>query len=174
MTIQPDRRHPRRLVRTAVGPDFSWSPDGGSIAATRTRSHPGLYRFRVGGGRPVLLSDPIAQVVDPSWAVVQPAAAGGSPQVAFVSTRDGVDDVYTMNPHGGGQRRLTVGAATVPCSSRDQSQLAYVAGALAGTAASPSTLVVAGADGTGPTPSGHQDGLDRGARLVAGRSYDRL
>ena len=87
-----------------------WSPDGAWLAFT-VRYDPGgnqfhnsefgIYVMRADGSdRVKLASDGIL----PDW-------SPGGAQIAFTSFRDGNAEVYTMNPDGSGQTRLTTNKA---------------------------------------------------------------
>lgn len=77
---------------------------------------------------------------------VLPAAGAETGKIAFVSLRDGNPEIYTMNPDGSGQVRLTDNAADdlEPAWSPDGTRIAFIS-----TRDGDHKLFVMNADGTG-------------------------
>ena len=75
---------------------------------------------------------PLAAAVASLVVLPPPAAAtfpGGNGKIAFTSNRDGISQIYVMDPSGANQTRLTTpGNASQPAWSPDGKRLAYVTG----------------------------------------------
>ena len=77
------------------------------------------------------LDDPTVVAAGRTWSFTTGApTVSGQNQIAFLSARSGVRNVWVMNPDGTNQRQLTVELAPVSSfdASRDGTELAYAAG----------------------------------------------
>lgn len=99
----------------------SWSADGFAVlyeksAAGKTHVH----RKVLLGGEEALTSG-----AQNDW---EPCASHSGSKIAFVSDRDGLPQIYTMNPDGSGVQRLltTAQACAYPVYSPDETKIAFV------------------------------------------------
>jgi TolB protein len=122
----------------------------------------GVRRFLLSTLIPLVLgcsedepTGPLSVPDDPIGTLV-PAAAGTDP-IAFVSQRDGNDEIYRMNPDGSGQTNLTrhPGMDTDPVFSPDGSRIAFTCDRFGSW-----DICVMNADGTGVTRLTSHPALD--------------
>lgn len=109
-------------IAASAGSAIAWSPDGSLIAYA---SGSGIFTIAApaGGSAGSATATPLvngAGNTDPTW------SPNGS-KLAFVSTRDGDAEVYTMNSDGSGQTRLTTssGSDIEPSWSPDGTDIAF-------------------------------------------------
>jgi hypothetical protein len=112
------------IIRDGRTPD--WAPDNSTIAYQGTDpqgNDPGIYVVPFGGGEARRITD---HESDRS-----PAFSPDGAQLAYMSTRNGNWDIYTISTAGGEPRQLTTqpGNDGLPAWSRDGSQIAYVSDA---------------------------------------------
>jgi hypothetical protein len=124
--VRPDGTGHRTLVGDHVrtlDPDFS--PDGSKIAfgVANPDGLTGLYVIPTAGGTPTLLSPNDGS---PAW-------SPDGTKIAFVSRRDGNEEIYTMNADGSNQTRIT----NDPASQREPSWQPIVPGYVRPKTASP-------------------------------------
>ena len=105
--------------------DTDWSPAGSVIAFTRSGgSSAGRQLYVIHpdgtGGPTPLTTGPPGQNFLPSW-------APSGDKIAFVTNRDGNQEIYVMNADGSGQTRLTTNAAidTGPAWSPDGTKILF-------------------------------------------------
>jgi TolB protein len=97
--------------------------------------------------RPRLAAGALACLAAALW--LAPAHAtfpGANGRIVFSSDRDGRSEIYSMNPDGSGQTRLTTGQGDSPAVSRDGRRIAFQS-----TRTGFSEIYVMNADGTGQT-----------------------
>jgi Tol biopolymer transport system component len=100
----------RRLIANPMKDEYapSWSPDGKKIAFVSNVDPSGngnnvdleVYVYQRGIGEIKQLTDNTVDENHPAW-------APGGRKIAFVSSRDGDDEIFTMKPDGTRQRKLT-------------------------------------------------------------------
>jgi serine/threonine-protein kinase len=100
-----------------------WSPDGSTIAYQGVNpqgNEPGLYLAPFGGGEARRLTDHESDRT--------PIFSPNGAQLAYMSTRNGNWDIYTISAAGGSPRQLTTnsGSDGLPTWSPDGSRIAYV------------------------------------------------
>ncbi len=144
-TMRHNGRRPRQVTHLGgrmTFPDFS--PDGSRIAfAGRLPGAPADDVFAVaadGTGLVRLTDDPANDAL--------PAYSPDGTQLAFISARNGIEQVWVMNADGSAARQLTFDPlmkGQVPDWSPDGTRIAYAAG-------DPSDIWVMNADGTDAHP----------------------
>src|SRR5438105_3742906 len=90
--------------------DPAWSPDGTKIAFTSVRDgNKEIYLMNTDGTGQTRLTNNAGTVVnvDTDQVDQDPAWSPDGRKLAFESTRDGNFEIYSMNPDGSGQTRLT-------------------------------------------------------------------
>lgn len=100
----------------------AWSPDGGSIAYVRFTAdgRTDVFVLELSSGRVARLTNGPSLDVAPAWSPT-------GEQLVFVSDRDGVRSLYTMNRDGSAQAALTRGPDdTEPAWSPDGRQIVFV------------------------------------------------
>ena len=92
------------LLKNNEAGDFSpaWSPDGSRIAYSR---HDGIYVVNADGSNAHNISNPTNNL--PDSADQFPVWSPNSKQIAFRSTRDGIEQVYVANADGSGLIRVS-------------------------------------------------------------------
>jgi len=110
----------------------AWSPDGAQIVFVSARDgNSEIYVVNVqqalqdpGAGDQRRLTHNDVDDDNPSWS---PAPSEGGRQIAFVSSRDGNDEIYVMRADGSGQQRLTHNDVNDwwPVWSPDGTQIAF-------------------------------------------------
>jgi outer membrane protein assembly factor BamD (BamD/ComL family) len=139
------------ILRDGRTPD--WSPDGSLIAYQGTDpqgNNPGIYLVPFAGGEETRLTNHESDRT--------PVFSPGGSQLAFMSTRNGSWDIYTISAAGSAPRQITNGPGNdgLPAWSPDGSQIAYVSD----TGGSWGIYIV-GASGGTPTRVAGWDGLNR-------------
>jgi CSLREA domain-containing protein len=102
----------------------AWSPDGNRIAfvSFRNRNSNEIYAIDPDGSNLVALTNntnPEIYNFHPSW------SPDGS-LIAFASNRDGIGNVYVMNPDGSNAMRITLAGGGDPAWSPDGTQIAFM------------------------------------------------
>ena len=101
--MDSDGRNLRRLTTDAGNEgDPAWTPDGAQIVYTFTRRNHDSDRHYLRGWRRV----PAARPPVPAG-TIRPSVSPDGQSIAFISVRDGNQEVYAMNLDGANQRRLT-------------------------------------------------------------------
>lgn len=142
-----------------------WSPDNRLIAFQGTDSagnNPGIYLLPFGGGETTLLTN---HESDRS-----PDFSPDGSQLAYMSTRDGDWDIYTISTAGSAPRQITNGPSQegLPVWSPDGSQIAYVS-----DAGGSWNIYVVSAAGGAPVKVTSWDSLNRGDWLLSQIAWGR-
>jgi hypothetical protein len=145
------------ILRDGRTPD--WSSDGSLIAYQGTDpqgNDPGIYLVPFEGGEPIRLTNHESDRM--------PVFSPNGSQIAFMSTRNGDWDVYTVSTSGSAPRQITTGSGNdgLPAWSPDGSRLAYVSD----TGGSWGIYTISAGGGT-PTRVSDWDGLNRADWLEA-------
>jgi Tol biopolymer transport system component len=109
--MNADGSNQQQITFNALDEEFpAWSPDGRSLVVARDldpiadQFDEDLFTMEADGANEQNLTNtPGVDEIEPSW-----SPAGHS--IAFVSDRDGDEEIYTMRPDGTGVRQLTVNA----------------------------------------------------------------
>jgi Tol biopolymer transport system component len=129
-----------RQLTTGRSNDFlpAWSPDGTQIVFVGDRDRDTeLYVLGVqeafqdpDNSTQLQLTDNDVQDDSPNWSPAPFAGRGGAAQIAFVSNRDGNDEIYVMNADGSEVHRLTHNEVDDwwPVWSPDGKQIAFTSG----------------------------------------------
>lgn len=145
------------ILRDGRTPD--WSSDGSLIAYQGTDpqgNDPGIYLVPFEGGEPIRLTNHESDRM--------PVFSPNGSQIAFMSTRNGDWDIYTVSTSGSAPRQVTTGSGNdgLPAWSPDGSRLAYVSD----TGGSWGIYTIS-ASGGSPTRVSGWDGLNRSDWLQA-------
>ena len=106
----------------------AWSPDGEWIVFTTDRDgNQEIYAVRADGSEMRNLTNNPAQDYKPSWFVIARHLFSTDERIAFVSDRDGNDEIYSMQPDGSTQRNVTNHPANdfYPTGSPDGKQIVF-------------------------------------------------
>jgi serine/threonine-protein kinase len=145
------------IIRDGRTPD--WSPNNSLIAyqgADAEGNNPGIYIVPFGGGEATRLTNHESDRV--------PAFSPDGSQLAYMSTRNGNWDIYTVSTAGSVPRQITTASGNdgLPAWSPDGSQIAYVSDADGSWA-----IYVVNAAGGTPTKITEWDGSKHSDWLLA-------
>jgi Tol biopolymer transport system component len=106
----------------------AWSPDGSRIAFTSDRSGAKeIWVVPATGGDPVQLTNTPSPTPDAPFSNRFASWSPDSSHIAFMSDRDGNEELYVMNADGTGQTRYTISSNSdrYPVYSPDGTQIAF-------------------------------------------------
>lgn len=137
----------------AADNDPQWSPDSTNIAFVSNRDdHPEIYVTRADGSNEIQLTQTDIDLVASFFRNnSQPTWSPDGKRIAFISSRDGGEEVYIMNSDGSGQTRLTNNKEfeTNPVWLADNKRIAFLSKSVT---SSNYDIHFINVDGSGQTP----------------------